>query len=251
MILPSITAHSGCEGTPRDSIDSISHAIALGADIVEMDVRRAADGVLRISHDQVTETEYASKLTLQNVFESIAGTGLGLNCDVKEPMIVYDVLAMGERFGYGPGTLFLSGSTSPEQLACDPGIAKRANVLLNIEQVLKILYLPELYRQNDTQKFCELMNQPWEFVNGKAFTSDETESMLELVETVGAYGVNLPHQLLTEDLAERMRARKLPFSVWTVNRPEEVARCLRLGAHNVTTLTVKSALEQRKNILAI
>lgn len=251
MILPSITAHSGCEGTPRDSIDSISHAIALGADLVEMDVRCARDGVLRISHDQVGEAEYASKLTLQDVFESLVGTGLGLNCDIKEPMIVYDVLSMGECYGFGPDRLFLSGSTSPEQLACDPQIAKRANVYLNIEQVLKMLYLPELYRQKETQKFCELMNQPWPFVNKKPLTAQETDVLLDLVETLGVYGINLPHQLLTEDLAERMRARNIPFSVWTVNQPETVVRCIQLGAKNVTTLTVKIALEQRKRILGI
>ena len=34
-----ITAHSGCEGTPENSLASIEKGIALGADCVEIDVR--------------------------------------------------------------------------------------------------------------------------------------------------------------------------------------------------------------------
>ena len=42
MRIPMITAHSGCEGTARDSLDSVECAIRLGADVVEMDIRKAS-----------------------------------------------------------------------------------------------------------------------------------------------------------------------------------------------------------------
>ena len=57
MRVPYITAHSGCENTPRDSMDAVERAAALGADIVEMDVRRAPDGVLRISDNRIPPEE--------------------------------------------------------------------------------------------------------------------------------------------------------------------------------------------------
>ena len=45
MKMPQITGHSGCEGTPRDSMASIERAAALGADAVEVDVRRGSNGI--------------------------------------------------------------------------------------------------------------------------------------------------------------------------------------------------------------
>ena len=65
---PMITAHSGCEGTARDSMESVELALALGADAIEMDIRRAPDGLLYISHDRQTGSEIESKHTLEAVF---------------------------------------------------------------------------------------------------------------------------------------------------------------------------------------
>ena len=71
MPVPYITAHSGCENTPQDSMASVEKALLLGTDIVEMDVRKAPDGVLRISHDRLDQAGYADKLTLEAVISRI------------------------------------------------------------------------------------------------------------------------------------------------------------------------------------
>ena len=39
-----ITAHTGCEGTPDNSLDSIRAGVAAGADIVEIDLHFLPDG---------------------------------------------------------------------------------------------------------------------------------------------------------------------------------------------------------------
>ena len=80
---PMITAHSGCEGTARDSMESVELALALGADAIEMDIRRAPDGLLYISHDRQTGSEIAKKHTLEAVFRRIADTPMKFNCDIK------------------------------------------------------------------------------------------------------------------------------------------------------------------------
>ena len=67
---PMITAHSGCEGTARDSMESVELALALGADAIEMDIRRAPDGLLYISHDRQTGSEIESKHTLEALREA-------------------------------------------------------------------------------------------------------------------------------------------------------------------------------------
>lgn len=51
-----IVAHRGCwEGTSENTLDSISACIAFGIDMVELDVRRTADGALVLMHDASVE----------------------------------------------------------------------------------------------------------------------------------------------------------------------------------------------------
>lgn len=46
-----ITARSGCNGTPDNSMESVLTGIRLGADCVEVDVRMNEQGGLWLSHD--------------------------------------------------------------------------------------------------------------------------------------------------------------------------------------------------------
>jgi glycerophosphoryl diester phosphodiesterase len=49
---PAIVAHRGAwHGAPENSLAAIENAIAVGADIVELDIRKSADGELFIMHD--------------------------------------------------------------------------------------------------------------------------------------------------------------------------------------------------------
>jgi glycerophosphoryl diester phosphodiesterase len=67
-----VVAHRGCwKGAPENSLKAISDCIAMGVDVIELDVRRTADGVLVLMHDAtvdrmtdghgaVTELNYAA-----------------------------------------------------------------------------------------------------------------------------------------------------------------------------------------------
>ncbi|MGH0052372.1 MAG: glycerophosphodiester phosphodiesterase family protein, partial [Sphaerochaetaceae bacterium] len=99
---PMITAHSGCDGTNRDSLDSVLRAIELGVDAVEVDVRKSPDGILRISHDKkLTAEQYASHATLEEVFRLLRPTSLSINCDVKEREHLYTLLNLAKQYGFG------------------------------------------------------------------------------------------------------------------------------------------------------
>jgi len=248
MHSPLITAHSGCEQTSRDSMDSVECAIALGADVVEMDIRKAPDRVLRVSHNCVSSEEYAGKPQLKEVFRLICDKGLALNCDIKESHALYDVLDLAEAFAFGPDRLFLSGSVSPEQLARDASITQRAGVYLNIEEILKFLSVGHLFQDHTESRFPELMNTPWNFVRGVPLEGEVLTSVITLLKTLGVRGLNLPHGMVTPMAAERLNTAEIPFSVWTVNKPELIEQCLRVKAANVTTLTVESALNCRRQI---
>ena len=48
-----VSAHAGAEGEQILGLEHYESAIASGADFIEMDVRRTADGVLVLHHDPV------------------------------------------------------------------------------------------------------------------------------------------------------------------------------------------------------
>ena len=246
MKAPLITAHSGCEQTPRDSMESVERAIALGADAIEMDIRRAADGTLYVSHDRQMGGAVREKATLETVFRRIQDTGLKINCDIKEAFALCGTLDMAERFGLGSDRLILSGSVSPELLAMEPSITERASVFLNIEEVLKFLYMGNLYAKQDEARFPLLMTDAKLFVLEMRKDERCVAAMIRLMKALHVHTLNMPHDILTMELAETLRAEDITCSVWTVNEVADLDRCLQLGVDNITTLAVRTAMERRK-----
>ena len=246
MSQPIITAHSGCEESEIDSLDSINIALDCGADAVEIDVRVDRNGELRISHNEVTQEEYSKKLTLRQVFEYIRNTNLIVNCDLKEQAALYKTLEEAEKCGISSDRLILSGCTSPEQLARDISLFDRGRFFLNIEEVIKFVWL----RKNsifDIDQFINLMKDPWKII--KAEGLDHLESYIN--ETVRCYqllhanAVNMPKTLLDSLMARELKAADIPLSIWTVNEPELVQACLTDKVYNITTRKVRQALQIR------
>lgn len=250
MRVPYITAHSGCENTPRDSMESIERAIQLGADVVEMDIRRAPDGVLRISHNPLTEEEYQEKPALESVFLRLRDTELSLNCDIKEAAALYDTLDMAASFGFGKERLILSGCTSPEQIARDPALVRRARLYVNVEEALKLLFF-QRRQKGYTAEFQTLMSDPWLLLREGEVPDVWLEEVVQFAKAFRVQGINLPFRLLTDSFVKKMQSAEVPFSVWTVNDPEKIERCVREGAENITTLEVGKALEKRSRICGV
>lgn len=246
MAQPLITAHSGCEESEIDSMDSIIIALDCGADAVEIDVRVDKNGELRISHNEVSQEEYSKKLTLRQVFEFIRDTRLMVNCDLKEQAALYKTLEEAEKCGISAERLILSGCPSPEQLARDISLFDRGKFFLNIEEVIKFIWL----RKNsifDLDQFINLMKDPWKIIKTEGF--EHLESYID--ETVRCYqllhanAVNMPKTLLESLMANELQAAGIPLSIWTVNEPELVQACLTNKVFNITTRKVRQALQIR------
>lgn len=128
-----IWAHRGASGyRPENTLDAFSHAAELGADAVELDVQRSADGALVVIHDlavdRVTEgTGQVASLTLAQlkalnaahsregygiariptlaeVFALLRPTPLLINVELKNPMNRYpdlelDCIALARDMG--------------------------------------------------------------------------------------------------------------------------------------------------------
>jgi glycerophosphoryl diester phosphodiesterase len=99
---PLVLAHRGaCRRAPENTLEAFRLARELGADGVELDVRRTADGVLVVSHDPVVEgfgllvaqpfaalrAAVASVPTLEEALDELAGfvVNVEIKCFPTEP----------------------------------------------------------------------------------------------------------------------------------------------------------------------
>lgn len=237
MLKPWITAHSGCEETARDSMESVECALALGADAIEMDIRRAPDGLLYISHDRRTGSEIAEKHTLEAVFQRIADTPMKFNCDIKEPFAIPGVVQMAKQYGLGPDRLILTGAVLPDLLEEEPWVTQACSVWLNVDLALKYLYMQQLIE--------------WDCVLSKAREGEMLQqesciqAVVELTKRLGATGLNLRHAHASAALVERLHREGLLCSVWTLKEAQAIDRVLQLQVDNITTTTVSLALQRR------
>ena len=85
-----ITAHSGCEGTPDNSIIHIACALRCGVDALEIDVHPGKDGIFYLSHDEAEDCSFCP--SLRDAFTLIQGSGMKINCDLKAPGIEERIL---------------------------------------------------------------------------------------------------------------------------------------------------------------
>lgn len=243
-----ITAHSGCEGTPRDSVESIDRALECGAELIEVDVRRDENGVLRISHNQISQEEYETKPTLREVFEKIKDTPLGINCDIKETYLIPDVLKLAEEFGFGPGRLIMTGEVTPHDLTQIKDLNRKADIYMNIAHVFCHLYAAELLRGDRLEEYMHLVAKPFDYVTDPTVLAPFFPHIIKAYKSLGVKGINMPYQAFSEEVAALFVAAELPFSVWTVNDPGMAVRLMKAGAFNVTTTSPKLILEQRAHL---
>lgn len=245
MTMPMVTAHSGCEGTPADSMDSLYLAAERGAGAAEVDVRVDQTGVLRLSHDRKeSQEEYARCVPLEQAVSFAAERGLGLNFDVKEPWAVRNALSLAKRYGIPRERLWVSGGITPEQLVRDSALNGSARFFLNIEEIFKYLFLQEHGREA-LADFAGLMADPWRYT---AQWMEDLPARAEAVKAVwrasGAEGINLPYWHV--DAAALAAFDGVPLSVWTVDEEADARRLLLASSRNIVNLTTRRVRQTQK-----
>ena len=228
-----ITAHSGCEGTPDNSMESILKGIELGADCIEFDVRMDPQGKLRLTHNELED--YSAAIPLETALNVIAENNAAVNCDIKEEKLLYPVLKAAEAAGIPRERLFFSGSVDVDLLMRDPSVAKRVRIFLNIDQLFK--FMKEVVELPET----------WE-ERGPLFDV-HIDKIAALLEKLGIECINPSYKMMTPVRIVACNACGIGLSLWTVNEEADQDRLLREDLVNITTRNVASALRLRKEIL--
>lgn len=225
-----ITAHSGCENTPENSMESVRKGISLGADCVEIDIHMDEKGALFLSHD--AKVDYTHAVPLQQALSAIAQSSVAVNCDLKEKRVLYRVLDMAEKCSVPRERLIFSGSVDIALLLKDPQIARRVRIFLNSEEICYWLA-------------PELPDERWTHTR---YLTDEAGKTAAFLRELGVEALNAPYKYATDTWMEAMGREGVALSLWTVNDEEDQKRLLCKDIQNLTTRSVGTALRLRRQI---
>lgn len=165
-----IVVHRGIwRDAPENSLLSIEHAIAAGHDVVEIDVRRSADGGLFLLHDETLDrmvglgqapeemsSQVLSALRLRNrdggaenavtserlpslreVFDLTRGK-IFLHLDVKDRAVIPDVIACAKEMGVANEVDFWASVATPQDLAFVRSVIEPHDVLFMAKTRLNV-----------------------------------------------------------------------------------------------------------------
>ena len=220
-----LTAHSGADGLPDNSLAFVRYALTTDADALEVDVRRAPSGELRLGHDEAD----SSLPTLKEVFDLLRKVpDRRINCDLKEQGLEETVCELAQKAEL-EGRVILTGTVDAECYAASPAMRRTADLWINIEEVV-----PGIYRK--TQE----LTAPCLLV--------AADQVLAVCRRLRLSVVNVHYLLAIPPLMERFSREGVGLSVWTVNEEKDIRRFLAEDVFALTTRNLASALRERKQI---
>ena len=193
---PLITAHSGCMGTPQNSIVSIEKGIESGADFIEVDLNFAEDGTPVLSHDKPKGGEELYKNALDVLKKN---QKVEFNLDVKSTANLKEAIAMAEKAGVAD-RIFFSG--------------------------VKEEFVAEFKKQCPGARFYYNVNVGKKTGIGK---------LIKRAKEIGAIGLNLNYKGASDKLVRKCHENGLLVSVWTVDKKKDIDRMKKLGVDCLAT----------------
>ncbi|HET6765392.1 MAG TPA: glycerophosphodiester phosphodiesterase family protein [Longimicrobiaceae bacterium] len=225
-----ILGHRGASAeAPENTMRAFRLALEHGADGVELDVQRSADGVPVVIHDPTLErttdgTGAVSDLPwpaisrvrsrgepvprLDEVAAWAAAEGAWLNVEIKAPGVEAATVAVIRAAGMMERTVFSS---------FDGGSVAEVGVVA-----------PDATRY--------LLTETWD------------DSVIATARRIGAGGICLHGPLATHDALQRLRKESLPVVIWTVDDPDRIAELLRAGVAAVITNRPAVGVEARSRV---
>ncbi len=226
---PLVTAHSGCEGSEKNSIASVMAGLQAQADIIEVDIRSSLDGVPVLHHDPTitgadgrtivlaahtyeeilafVHDNGAQLASLESVMRMVVEKGSILNLDMKDIGSIEYIKRSAVAFG-AQDAIIISG--------CGYDRARQVIELLPGVQVLLNAYHDPTVA--DAEQYS-------------AFVRTLCKQVVE----VGSCGINIEYTMSSEELVLHAKRRFIPVSVWTVDHDEDMQRMASNGVFSITT----------------
>ncbi|WII39740.1 glycerophosphodiester phosphodiesterase [Paenibacillus thiaminolyticus] len=229
---PMVGAHTGGGAAPDNTLESFWEGVQSGADIVEIDLRAAADGTAVLLHDaspllrqytyeQLNRVENRIQLSpvyehrdivkLDHILDIAKQQSIKLNLDIKNEETVAPAMECVLRHGM-ENQVFVTG--------CSTGIAG------NYKGIRVVYNTPDELSEADIADYG-------------AFAQRICDEALQY----GACGLNMDYRTCRTELVEAAHERQLAVWVYTVNAADELKRYIGMGVDAITTRRPLALLE--------
>ena len=197
-----VTAHTGCEETEDNSLDSIRKGYESGADIVEFDLNFTSDGEAVLAHDKEIPSDC---VTLDEAFALISEfPDIKVNVDCKSVTNLKVVTELAKKHGISD-RIFYTG-------------IREENITSVREQTPDIAYWlnfdVDSRKNTDEEYLISLAKKTREF---------------------GAVGININYGTCSKQLVDVFHHEGLLVSIWTVDKTLDMVKTVPFCADNITT----------------
>ena len=260
---PEVHGHRGCRGLrPENTLPAFWHAVALGVDVVELDVVLSADGQLVVSHEpwmnaaicldpqgqRIAPTEEHSHNLYQLPYPAIQRYDCGQlrhpgfpeqqSMPAYKPLlreVVAQVDTWSEQLGLRPVRFSVEVKSTP----AGDGVWHPAPEVFTAVVLAQLLELRIASRTTLLSFDKRILREAARRVPGLPLcllvedTIPLEQHLVELGFVPAVYGPL--HELVTEEMVAQTRRQKLALVPWTVNEPAAMRRLIQLGVTGITT----------------
>lgn len=218
-----LTAHSGSDGTPDNSLTFVEKMMEYPVPAIEIDVRKAPNGKLYLKHDAIHSDEEAELLlSLDTLFRTTfrKKSAVMVNCDLKEEKLEAEVKWLADKWELYDRVVF-SGKVDPEHVS----VWDRDKIFYNIENCLpNIRGVKQLKKAHFdvVHYFCRKYN---------------------------IHTLNINESLCSKEWIEYCHENQLRLSVWTVDQFDRIEELKAQNVYNVTTCRALAYLHQREKTI--
>jgi len=226
-----VIAHRGFSAAaPENTIAAVRAAIAVQADMVEIDVTLTADDSIVVIHDETLDrttdgSGEVSRFTLADLKQLDAGSWF-------DPSFAGErIPTLGEVLNVVDGRILLNVEIKSEAVARG-GVSKVAAAIQGhgmIDGVVVSSFSPaalqEMHSVAPEIRTAVLYNT--EFHKG--------QDAVEIVTGLGASVFNIKRQRLTRKMLRRCREYGIPVGIYTVNKPRRMRRLVKKGINAIFT----------------
>ncbi len=241
-----ITAHSGCNNSPPDTLESVVSGIESGADFVEVDIRSTKDGTAILYHndllitkeygavrinditlselnrlleiDSMTNDQVPEITTFGDVISLVKDYNGSINIDIKDDFCIGPIVK-AVRDADMVDSVILTGCEHDRAASLKKSYPE-FQVLLNLNENLLL----------DKQKSASMIS----------------ETICDMAVEAACCGININYTYLTDELILLARKRYLPISIWTLSEHDDLDAYLDMGLYSITTMTASLLVEKRK-----
>jgi glycerophosphoryl diester phosphodiesterase len=214
---PLVVAHRGASRVerPGNTIAAFHRARELGADWVELDVRRTADACRVVHHDaELPDGRPLCEIDAWEVPDFVpsldmalaACEGLGVNVEIKNSPDDVD---------------FDSSRSLADEVVEELAGFDRSRILVTSFDVASI----DRVRELDPSIPTGLL----------AYQLDDPQPVIDRAVAGGHRAINPWDPYVTEGFMERARSAGLEVNVWTINEPDRMRDLIRLGVDGIIT----------------